>query len=85
MKSTPSKLTQLTAAFFGFLLISAYSAKIVAIGTVKIYSIDSLAALAASVFDVSFDTGYGNGSVLQYYAEVSTRFLLPKSFFYRDY
>ena len=74
VESTPSKVTVLTASFAALLLMSAYSAKIVSIGTVRIYSINSLAELASSIFDLSYDIGYGNGSVLQYYTEVMKSF-----------
>lgn len=70
MNSTPSKLTVLTASVAAFLLMSTYSATIVSVATVKTYSIHSLSQLTSSIFDLSYDLGYGNGSVLQYYTEV---------------
>ena len=50
-------------------------------GAVPVYSITSLSDLVKSVFDVSFDKGYYNGSSLQYYAEVCNHLLSSKDFY----
>ncbi|CAG7822019.1 unnamed protein product [Allacma fusca] len=65
VQSMSSRIITWTMSITFVVIFAAYSGSIVSINAVKKYSIDSFEEVLSSHFDIGFDVGFNNGSVIQ--------------------